>query len=141
MMTLIKAGALILLMASVACGEQLSDKYVIENQPYELEEIAGSELKKVTLEPKAVTRLGIEVALVETAEEGLVVPSSALWMDVEGRFWVYVNTEPNAYLRHQVDLVDDDGSRALLASGPAAGTEVVVLGVPELFGTEVGVGK
>lgn len=141
MMTVIRAGALVLLITSVACGEQLSDKYVIENQPYELEEIAGSELKKVTLEPKAVQRLGIQVALVETSEKGLVVPSGALWMDVEGRFWVYMNVEPNAYLRHQVDLVDDDGIRALLASGPAAGTEVVILGVPELFGTEVGVGK
>jgi hypothetical protein len=125
----------------IACGDPISDKYTIENQPYELEEVAGSDLLKVVLEPAAVARLGIEVASVEDAAEGLVVPSGALWMDVEGRFWVYMNNEPNAYLRHEVDLLDDDGTRALLAAGPSVGTDVVIFGVPELFGTEVGVGK
>ncbi len=132
---------LVLAFVVTACGGQIADKYTIENQPYELEEVAGSDLLKVTLEPMAVTRLGIEVSSVETTDDGLVVPSSALWMDTEGKFWVYQNTEPNAYLRHEVDLVDDDGTRALLASGPTAGTEVVIYGVPELYGTEVGVGK
>lgn len=124
-----------------ACGEQISDSYVIENQPYSLEDLAGSELKLVRLEEGAVERIGIEIGEVTTAGAGLAVPSRALWMDTGGVFWVYTSPEPAAYLRHEVTVTEDDGETALLASGPPAGTAVVIAGVPELFGTEVGVGK
>ncbi len=135
------AGSVLLVVVLTACGEQISDKYVIEDQPATLTEIPGTKLKTVALTEKAVERLGIRLAEVATASETLMVPSGALWMDVEGTFWVYTSPEPNVYVRHAVEVVDDDGEIAVLASGPDAGTLVVTAGVPELFGTEVGVGK
>ena len=133
--------ASVLALAVAACGSQISDKYVIEDQPYTLEAVAGSELFEVTLEPEAVDRIGIQVGAVTGSAETRLVPSGALWMDVDGRFWVYTNPQTNVFLRHEVDVVYDDGTHATLASGPELGTSVVTVGVPELFGTEVGVGK
>lgn len=131
----------VLAVAVAACGNQISDKYVIEDEPYTLQAVAGSELLEVTLEPMAVERIGIQIGEVTGSAETRLVPSGSLWMDVNGRFWVYTNPQPNVFLRHQVDVVDDDGTLATLASGPEPGTSVVTVGVPELFGTEVGVGK
>jgi hypothetical protein len=128
-------------MILTSCGGQISDKYVIGDQPATLTEIPGTELKSVTLTEKAVERLGIQLAEVSAASETLTVPSGALWMDIEGTFWVYTNPEPNVYIRHAVEVLDDDGQLAVLSSGPDPGTLVVTAGVPELFGTEVGVGK
>jgi len=124
-----------------ACGDPISDKYVIEDDPATLEDVAGSELKKVTLTEQANQRLGIETDKVSVSGDNLVVPSGALWLDVQGVFWVYMNPEPNVFLRHPVTVVDDDGARAVLSSGPPDGTTIVTVGVPELFGAEVGVGK
>ena len=139
---LVRSAALILIaVAFAACGGQISDKYVIEDQPYVLEPVPGSEIKQVTLDAKAVERIGIQIASVTEQSPELLVPSSALWMDIEGVFWVYTNPAPNVYLRQAVDVIDDDGTVATLASGPSPGTSVVIVGVPELFGTEVGVGK
>jgi hypothetical protein len=125
-----------------ACGGQISDRYVIENEPATLEEIPGTELKRVILSGDAIQRLGIQTsAVTASSPESLAVPSSALWMDVEGVFWVYTNPEPKVYVRHVATVEDDDGETAILSSGPPVGTQVVTVGVPELFGTEVGVGK
>ncbi len=131
----------VVLLVLAACGETISDKYVIIDEPVTLEEVAGSGLKKVTLTERATQRLGIATSPVTKRDEMLVVPSGALWMDVNGVFWVYTNPEPNVFLRHAVVVADDDGRRAELLSGPVPGTTVVSVGVPELFGAEVGVGK
>ncbi len=138
-------GLVICLMALAllagACGKAISDKYEIENEPFTLEEIAGTDLKKVVLTQRATERIGIETAQVSLSGSHLVVPSSALWMDIEGVFWVYTNPEPLTYVRHAVTPIDHDGAVTYLTAGPDAGTTVVSIGVPELFGTEVGVGK
>jgi hypothetical protein len=70
----------------------------------------------------------------------LVVPSSAVFVDTEGHWWVYTNPEPQVFVRHHVDLDRQAGGRAFLRSGPVVGTEVVKVGVPVLSGIEDGVG-
>ncbi len=134
------AGIAAMAVVSVACGDPISDKHVID-EPAEVTEVDGLDVWKVTLTPKATERLGIETTAVGLADGALIVPSSSLWLDTNGIFWVYTNPEPNVFLRHAVDVVDDDGTRAVLSSGPEAGTTVVTIGVSELYGTEVGVGK
>lgn len=127
--------------AVVACGGKVADKYVIQDQPATLEEIAGSTLKAVILTPDAVTRVGITTSEVMESADGLVVPVGALWMDVEGVFWVYTNPAPNRFVRETVVVADADATVAVLSAGPPPGTVVVTTGVPELYGAEVGVGK
>lgn len=75
------------------------------------------------------------------AEENLVVPYSSILYDMHGNTWVYLNTEPQVYVRQRVELRYVMDALAILSRGPARGAKVVKAGAAELFGTEFGVGK
>lgn len=85
-------------------------------------------------------RVYVELSLGSTVQRS-VVPYSAVVYDVKGDAWVYTQSAPLNFVRHQVmvDYIDDD--LAVLAKGPPAGTAVVTVGVAELFGSEFGIGK
>jgi membrane fusion protein, heavy metal efflux system len=82
-------------------------------------------------------RVTVAVPLV-SSEESLVVPWSAVVYDVEGGTWVYRLVKPHVYARTRVEVRHVAGELAVLARGPAAGTEVVAAGAAELFGAEFG---
>ena len=73
--------------------------------------------------------------------ESLVVPEAAILHDVDGGTWVYMNSGEQEYRRQRVMLRFFQDGHAVLAEGPDVGTEVVVDGAAELFGTEFGTGK
>ena len=123
-----------------ACGESVSDDYTRESEPYTVEEVPEGQIPRVTLVPSAVTRLGIETVEVRSLGETLVVPADAVYLHADGTFWVYTNPEPNVYLREVVELIRETSQLAFLSAGPAPGTQVVTLGVPELYGAETGFG-
>jgi hypothetical protein len=108
-------------------------------EPAAVEPIEGSELARVILTEDAARRIGLDTTPVTSRGERTVVPESAVWVDVNGDEWVYTNPETLVFVRAQV-VVDryDDGS-AFLSDGPAPGTEVASIGVPELIGSEFGV--
>jgi Cu/Ag efflux pump CusA len=123
-----------------SCAGAVADEYTIEHEPAHVESIAGSDTARITLEKRAAERLAIQTTTVEEAANGLVVPSSAVFVDPEGHWWVYTNPEPLVFVRHEIDLDRQAGGRAYLSSGPPAGTKVVTVGVPELSGIEEGIG-
>lgn len=86
-------------------------------------------------------RLSVELFLRGSDKPQLVVPHSALIYDIYGETWVYITTEPLKFLRFPVvvDYIKND--LVVLTEGPPIGTEVVTVGVPELHGTDTGVGK
>jgi hypothetical protein len=108
-------------------------------EPAAVEPIEGSELARVILTEDAARRIGLDTTAVTSRGARTVVPESAVWVDVNGDEWVYTSSEPLVFVRAQV-VVDryDDGS-AVLRDGPALGTEVASIGVPELIGSEFGV--
>lgn len=110
-------------------------------EPAVLEPIDGTDLYRVLLTESAATRLDIQTSEVSESDLGLTVPSAALIVDPEGTFWVYTNPEPLTYERAVVDPVREDRGTAYFTNGPPPGTLVVVVGVPELYGAETGVGK
>jgi hypothetical protein len=69
------------------------------------------------------------------------VPYTAVIYDLKGDTWVYTSPAPLTYVRHhiKVDYIDDD--TAILTEGPPVGTNIVSVGVEELFGTEFGIGN
>ena len=134
------AGPLLLASLLAACGGAVSDEHVIE-QPASVEEVDDGEVARVTLTESAAERLDITTVAVEPAGKGLVVPSDAIYLTADGVFWVYTNPEPLVFVRHEINITDEQGGLAVLSAGPAAGTEVVTVGVPELYGTEVGNGS
>jgi hypothetical protein len=119
------------------CGGRVDDEYVIEEQPYTLEPVEGEEdLLRVILLESAAERLGIETVPVKAKGSKLVVPYDAVFIDAHGDFWVYTNPEPLEFVRAPIRIAWETSARAFLATGPPAGTEVVTVGVPELYGTE-----
>jgi hypothetical protein len=123
-----------------ACAGAVADAYTIEHEPASVVTPAGSDHPQVVVEKEAAQRLGIQTTVVETAPDGVAVPSSAIFVDPDGAWWVYTNPEPLVFERHEIGLERDDGGVAYLSSGPPAGTKVVTVGVPELYGIEEAVG-
>jgi hypothetical protein len=112
--------------------------------PLTIEKGEGAEPSRLTLSPKAAERLGIEtVAVAEQLLNGasrLVVPYAAVLYDATGATWVYTNPEGLAFVRAPITVERIEGDIAVLVSGPPAGTLVVTVGAPELWGAENGVG-
>ena len=75
------------------------------------------------------------------AEQGLVVPTSAILYDLNGGSWIYEMTGPTTFVRRRVEIRSQLGDRTLLARGIDPGKKVVTAGAAELFGTEFGAGK
>jgi hypothetical protein len=100
----------------------------------------GFGISRLTLPAKAVERLDIRTAEIRVDGSGRkIAPFSSIIYDLDGDAWVYTVPEPLSYVREPVvvELVKDGD--VYLEEGPAAGTKVVTMGVPELYGTEVGV--
>ncbi len=128
--------------ATLFVGACTSDDGDLEHEnPVEVEEINGSEIKRLTLSESAAERLDIQTSTVESADEGLVVSSAAVIIDPTGTYWVYTNPEPLVFVRREIRPVREDGQQAFFEEGPAIGTFVVTTGVPELYGAEFGIGK
>ncbi len=115
------------------------------DKPANVEQISGSTLKKITLAEKASQRLGVKTAAVVTTtvdgQQLLTVPYAAMLYDPAGKTWVYTNPQPLVFVRHEITVLRIVKDTVLLSAGPAVGTQVVTVGVIELYGTEVGVGK
>ena len=121
-------------------------------EPASLERVAGTDLQRVRLTQRASERLGIQTALVreaqvarkgsaEPATQRIVIPYSAVVYDLRGDTWAYVSPEPLVFVRHRIRVDYIEGDLAVLLDGPPLGTSVVTVGVAELFGIELGVGK
>jgi hypothetical protein len=128
------------LLASACAGPVVSDAYTIENEPSKVEALAGTDRVQVVLTDQAARRLGVATTSVARTAAGLVVPSAAVFVEPDGKWWLYTNPKPRVYVRQEVALVRDDGGRALLSSGPPPGTTVVTVGVAELRGVEDDIG-
>ncbi|MCA9262514.1 MAG: efflux RND transporter periplasmic adaptor subunit [Planctomycetales bacterium] len=85
-------------------------------------------------------RVSVELPLRGEAT-GLVVPAKSVLYDIYGGTWVYVVVGETAYQRQRVEVRYYDGDRAVLTTGMTPGTQVVLDGAAELFGTEFGAGK
>ncbi|HET6881297.1 MAG TPA: efflux RND transporter periplasmic adaptor subunit [Pirellulales bacterium] len=82
-------------------------------------------------------RLNVTLALRDKAET-LVIPWSAVVHDIYGGTWVYVTTSPHQFVRRRVQVPFVSGDLAVIESGPGEGSQVVIAGVAELYGTEFG---
>lgn len=123
-----------------SCAESVSDAYVVENDPGRVEHVDGSDIGRVILEESAVERLGVRTEPVTRSGSHLAVPDSAVLVDPDGHWWVFTSPRAGTYVRHEITLLSQRHGRSLYTSGPPAGTSVVTVGVPELYGVEAEVG-
>ena len=124
-------------LALSACGEVPEEEPLSE--PMTLEQIEGTEFSRVTLTAKAVERLGIETITVRGGAQETAVPASAVWVGVNGEEWIYTAPEPLVFVREVISVDRYEGDVAVLSDGPAAGTQIVTVGVAELIGSEFGI--
>lgn len=73
--------------------------------------------------------------------ESLVVPWSAVVVDINGGTWVYEKVAELKYSRRRVQVRYVVDSTAVLERGPPVGANIVTQGAAELFGTEFFVSK
>lgn len=125
-----------------ACAQAPTElETAADEGPAHIEDIAGSAVKKITLSDEAAERIGVETVPVIAADGGRIqVPSATVLYDQEGKTWVFTEPEHDVFVREQVTVIGTNGEDMILADGPAADTPVVTVGVPELYGTELGVG-
>jgi len=128
----------VVLLLSACSGSTPTVAFI---DPATVEEVSDGVLPQITLTETAVDRLAIATDVVQATDEGYVVPSAAVLITADGSYWVYTNPEPLVYLRIEIRPVVEADKQAFFSEGPAAGTQVVVTGVPELYGTETGLGK
>jgi hypothetical protein len=121
------------------CRDLAAEEVEVEYEPATVEEIEGSDLSRVELTEDAARRIGLDTMPATSRGGGTVVPESAIWVDVNGDEWVYTNPETLVFVRAQVVVKRYDDGLAYLSDGPAPGTEVASVGVPELIGSEFGI--
>ena len=131
-------GILVIALPLAACSEE--NAAAEPDPPAAVEEIAGSELSRITLTDRAMERLGVETATVEQHGSRSTIPYAAVIYASDGTTWTYTSPEANVFVRAEVVVDRIDGNTAVLNDGPEAGTVVVTLGAAELYGTETGVG-
>lgn len=125
----------------VSCASALAAETLVHSKPARVEATADANLKKVTLTPKAAERLGVQIDEVRLDPSGRrIVPYSSILYDPTGGTWVYVHADPMTFVREAVKIDTIKGENVYLKYGPPPGTKVLATGVPQVFGTEVGVG-
>lgn len=142
----LRVAALLLLAALSLAGCQGGGEDVaVADEPAKVEPVEGSDdLFQVTLTADAAERIDLQTAVVRTEGEGVaertIVPYSTIVYETDGETWVYTSTEDLSFVREHIVVQEIEGDRAVLSEGPPAGTEVVTVGVAELFGAEHGIG-
>jgi hypothetical protein len=99
---------------------------------------------KVIISERAEQRLGIHtvaVRAIATAQgkPALVVRYAAVVYDADGKSWAFSAPEVRTYIRVPIQISSIKGDVVQLNSGPKVGTQVVVVGAPELVGAEAGI--
>ncbi|SDW36124.1 hypothetical protein SAMN05421504_101378 [Amycolatopsis xylanica] len=115
------------------------------DEPATLEPSGVEGISRVTLKAEAAERIGLQTgAIAEEAVSGVqrkVMPYSALLYDAKGETYAYGNPSELVFVRVKVTVDTIAGDKVVLTDGPAAGTKVVTVGAPELFGAEFEVGE
>ncbi len=128
------------LLAATGCSDGDSSAAPIE--PATVADIAGSDVKAVTLTEDASRRIQLDTAAITSGPRACsTIPYSAVLYDAAGDTWAYTNRDPLVFVRERIEIDRIDGDDVILLSGPDNGVQVVTRGAAELFGAETGVGK
>jgi hypothetical protein len=131
------ASVCVLLVLS-GCRE-LTIEEEVGYEPAAVEPIEGSDVSRVILTEDAARRIQLETSPAIERRNSITVPESAIWIDVNGKEWVYANTKPLVFVRARVVVDRYEKGVAYLSRGIGAGTEVATVGVAELIGSEFGI--
>jgi hypothetical protein len=121
-------------LALSGCQEVASN--LVEDQPYQLEPVEGSDLNRVHLSADIAEKIDLQTDEVRANGLGTVIPHLALIYSPDGEAFVYTRPEPLTYVRAPIEIDRVMEDRVLLSDGPPPGTVVVTVGAAELLATE-----
>lgn len=110
-----------------------------EIAPAHIEHSEDGKMIYVKLTQRASERIGIET--IKTSYNQKKIPYSSIIYDLNGKTWVYVSSEPLTYVRKRANVYRVSDFNAFLSKPLPVDTNVVIQGVPELFGVENGIGE
>jgi hypothetical protein len=122
-----------------ACGEASSGydyETASHHEPAKLEPIKGTDVQRVIFDAEGAKRVGLKTAPIRQNGEGTVIPYDAVIYDADGKTYTYTAPKPLTYVRQEIAIDHMAGDSVVLSDGPPAGTEVVTVGVDEVYGTE-----
>jgi hypothetical protein len=122
-----------------ACSEASSGydyETASHHEPAKLEPIKGTDVQRVIFDAEGAKRVGLQTAPIRQNGQGKIMPYAALIYDAEGNTYAYTAPKPLTYVRQEIDIDHMDGNSVMLSDGPPVGTEVVTVGVDEVYGTE-----
>lgn len=131
-------------IARMGASKAIAEAARIAGPPTATQLASSIDLYFMVRAPGVLLRPGERLSVMIPMEDEtpkLLAPLSSIFTDIHGGTWVYEVIGDNTFTRRRVwiDYVLD--RFAVLARGPAAGTQVVTVGVAELAGVEFGVGK
>jgi hypothetical protein len=109
-----------------------------------VEEAGEGQPARITVSERAEQRLGIRTEPVRPISAhpnraAEMISYSAVVYDADGKSWAFSAPAPRTYIRVPIEISSIDGTTVQLRSGPPVGTQVVVVGAPELVGAEAGI--
>jgi hypothetical protein len=136
-------------LASISLGASGCSEAGASNEPpttdtaVTVESAGEDEPARLTVSERGVERLGLRTEPVRavSGQPGVTeaVSYSAVVYDADGKSWAYSSPSPRTYIRVPLEINSITGKTVLLKSGPPVGTQVVVVGAPELVGAEAGI--
>lgn len=105
--------------------------------PAKVEEIKGSEVKRVTFTADGAEQVGLQTVRATQRAGQAVVPYTALIYSPDGGTWVYTTPQPLTFVRKPVVVDRIDGDQVLLSGGLSPGAPVVTVGAAEVYGAEL----
>jgi hypothetical protein len=131
---LVAGGVMVAGLALAGCKEVPSN--LVKSEPYELEEIKGTDLNRVKLSDETAARIDLRTVQVRGNGKQKLIPHTALIYNPFGQVFVYTKPEPRTYVRAPVSVSRAVGNEVVLSKGPPIGTLIVTVGSAELLATE-----
>ena len=123
-------------LSLLACAEVPEAETEHLYEPAKLEPVPETDVQRVKFTPKGAEQVGVKTAEVSQDGQERVLPYAAVIYDSSGKTFTYTSPEQLTYVRQEIEIDHIDGDRVVISDGPPAGTEVVTVGLAEVYGTE-----
>lgn len=137
------AALAVITLGASGCSEAGASNESNPETAVKVESAGEDQPARLTVSERAEERLGLRTEPVRpvTGQPGVteVISYSAVVYDADGASWAFSSPSPRTYVRVPIEISSITGKTVQLKSGPPVGTQVVVVGVPELVGAEAGI--
>jgi hypothetical protein len=138
------AAVAVITLGASGCSEAGASNETNSETAVTVESAGEDQPARLTVSERAEQRLGIRTEPVrpisgQPSGATEVISYSAVVYDAEGKSWAFSAPSPRIYIRVPIVISSITGKTVQLKSGPPLGTQVVVVGAPELVGAEAGI--